>query len=217
MGIAVLVYGKSGSGKSDSLKNFGSEDIILVNCVGKPLPFRGKFKRTINTTNIATLDAVFAKAVESNVPSIVIDDAGYIMTELFMRGHRSKAGASSFELYNDIGDTYWNLFEKIRKLPENIIVYIVMHESSNDYGEVKLRTIGKLLDDKVCIEGLCTICIHAVSDAGGHRFRVQAGNGDIAKSPEGMFESDEIPNDLKAVDEAIREYYEIKREVKSND
>lgn len=210
MANMVIVFGKSGVGKSKSLFGFGADEIVLVKCVDKPLPFKGKFAKTCKSTSAADITALIKRCYEQyGIKSFVIDDAGYLMTSMFMNGHRAKSGSSSFDLYNDIGDAYWRMFTELGSLPEEVIVYMMMHETSNDYGEVKLRTIGKLLDEKICLEGLCTIVIHAVVVDGEHIFRVQAGNGDIAKSPEGMFDSTEIPNDLKLVDTKIREYYEM--------
>ena len=210
MGVPVIVYGKSGAGKSYSLKGFGAGEIALCNCMGKPLPFRGKFEHTARMLNAAKILESVRKAVaEFGCKSIVIDDAGYIMTDMFMTGHRDKRGGNQFELYNDIGDSMWHLIRSIMALPQDVIVYLLMHESTNDAGESRIRTIGRLLEDKVCLEGMCTIVIHAVLDENGHSFRVQASSGDVAKSPEGMFASDSIPNNLKAVDDAIRGYYEL--------
>lgn len=84
-----------------------------------------------------------------------------------------------------------------------------MHEDKNEFGDVKPKTIGKLLDDKVCIEGLFTIVLHAISEGGEYKFRTQTDGSDVAKSPIDMFDSEEIPNDLKAVDQKVREFYEL--------
>ena len=200
MGIPVLIYGRSGSGKSRSLKGFGEEEIFLVNVVGKPLPFPGRFKYTAKTDNYNTI-----RKGLSTMPTkaAVIDDAGYLLTNTFMRGHSApKSGSSSFDLYNDIADSFWGLLRFIQHdLPEDVIVYILMHENTSDYGETKLRTIGKLLDEKVCIEGMVTICLRCMVEGDRHFSGM-----DISKSPEGMFDL-EIENDLKAVDTRIREYW----------
>lgn len=210
MGFPVIVYGKSGAGKSFSLKNFSSKDIMLCNCLGKPLPFKGKYTYTCKVLSPSTiLEAIQKAYVEHAIRSMVVDDAGYIMTQMFMTGHRDKRGSNQFDLYNDIGDVFWQMMRSIMALPDDVIVYLMMHETISDSGECKIRTIGRLLEDKVCLEGMCTIVLHAVSDTNGHRFRVQAGSDDIAKSPEGMFPADEISNDLKAVDDAIRAYYDM--------
>lgn len=207
MGIPVLIYGRSGSGKSRSLKGFGEEEIFLVNVVGKPLPFPGRFKYTAKTDNYNTirkgLNTMPTKAA-------VIDDAGYLLTNTFMRGHSApKSGSSSFNLYNEIADSFWGLLRFIQNdLPEDVIVYILMHEATSDYGETKLRTIGKLLDEKVCVEGMVSIALRCMVEGDRHFFRTQSSGMDISKSPEEMFDL-EIENDLKAVDTRIREYWSL--------
>jgi len=214
----VILYGKSGSGKSRSLKNFAKDEIVFVNVERKLLPFRNKFEYELKSDDVATIKKWLLKMPTK---SAVIDDAGYIMTNQFMTGHSApKSGSSSFDLFNDIADSFWSLIEFIKNnLPEDVIVYIVLHESTNDYGDTKLRTIGKLLDEKVCIEGMTTIVIRCMSENGRHFFRVRTDGSDITKSPEDMFEEAEIENDLKAVDTAIRDYYglNIKKEIDENE
>jgi len=213
MAESVLLYGKSGSGKTRSLLNFGEEEILYVNVANKRPPFRKQFKYTMNiktTINIPEAIAVI-KSQLKKMPckAAVIDDAGYLMTNQFMQFHsQPKKGSSSFDLFNDIADQFWGLLGYIKNdLPEDVIVYIVMHEDTNDYGDTKLRTIGKLLNEKVCIEGLCTIVLRCLSNSSEHYFVTQTDGKDITKSPEGMFSDLKIENDLKAVDEVIREYY----------
>lgn len=206
MGVSVLIYGRSGSGKSRSLKNFTEDEIFLVNVIGKPLPFPGRFKYTAKTDSYGTIQ----KGLKTMpTKAAVIDDAGYLLTNTFMRGHSApKSGSSSFDLYNDIADSFWGLLRFIQNdLPEDVIVYILMHEATSDYGETKLRTIGKLLDEKVCIEGMVTICLRCMVEGDRHFFRTQSSGMDISKSPEGLFDTLEIENDLKSVDARIREYW----------
>lgn len=205
MGRFILIYGKSGSGKSRSLKNFGEDEIFLVNVIGKELPFRNKFKYVSVTDSV---DTIIAGLQRMPCKTAVIDDAGYIMTSQFMAGHsQPKKGASSFDLYNDIADNFWNLIKSIKQLPEDVNVYVTLHEDTNDYGDTKLRTIGKLLNDKVCIEGMSTVVLRCVTIGKEHFFRTQTDGSDITKSPENMFDDERIENDLKAVDIKIREYY----------
>ena len=205
MGRFIVVYGKSGSGKSRSLKNFGEEEIFLVNVIGKELPFRNRFKY-VSTTD--STDTIIAGLKRMPCKTAVIDDAGYLMTSQFMAGHsQPKKGASSFDLYNDIADNFWRLIKAIKELPEDVNVYVMLHEETNDYGDTKLRTIGKLLNDKVCIEGMSAIVLRCVTMGTEHFFRTQTDGSDITKSPEEMFEGEKIDNDLKAVDNRIREFY----------
>ena len=207
MGKSVLIYGKSGSGKSRSLKKFAEDEILLINVIGKDLPFKKKFKYEYCTDDYNKIKNALTK-MPTKVA--VIDDAGYLQTNMFMRGHSSpKKGSSSFDLFNDIADGFWSLLRFISSdLPDDVLVYIMMHEQTSEYGETKLRTVGKLLDEKVCIEGQVTISLRCMTDGSKHYFRTQSDGTDISKSPEDMFPM-EIENDLKAVDTAIREYYEI--------
>ena len=206
MGLPVLIYGKSGSGKSRSLKFFKEDEIILLNTEQKELPFRRRFKKTGSSDDIGKIIATINQNPEKVV---VIDDAGYIMTHLFMANHRNKKGNASFEMYDDIADAMYELVRKIKtevKDPQKI-VYIMLHEDTDDYGATKLRTIGKQLDRKVCLEGMVTICIRCMSENGRHFFRTVTDGSDITKTPEEMFPGPEIENNLKLVDDTIREFY----------
>lgn len=204
MGEPVLVYGKSGSGKSRSLKSFAEDEILFVNTISKRLPFAKRFKYELKSRNYEVIKNQLAKMP---CKIAVIDDAGYLMTNTFMAGHSTpKKGGSTFDLFNTIGDEFWDLVLFVKSLPEDVFVYFMMHEISNDYGEVKVRTIGKLLDEKVCIEGMFTICLHCMTDGTRHYFKTQGGTNDIAKSPEEMFDF-EIENDLKLVDEKARSFW----------
>ena len=201
MGECVIVYGKSGTGKSRSLKNFGEDEIFLVNTIEKRLPFPKKFKYVITGSDYSTIVAGLKKMP---CKVAVIDDFGYQQTLHFMANH---GHGDQFKMYNDIADQAFNLIRFVKTLPEDVIVYLIMHEESNDAGEVKLKTIGKLLDQKVCMEGMVTVCLRAMK-LGTDRsfFRTQSDGTDISKSPEGMLDL-EIENDLKAVDTRIREYW----------
>lgn len=208
MAIPVLIIGKSGSGKSTSMRNFaGSDDLNVINVLDKPFPFRGKIKSG------ATDDyqQVMRWLIQFPAKSIVIDDAGYLMTNMFMKGHANQgAGNAIFSFYNQLGDHYWNLIEFIKKsVPKDKIIYMIMHEDTDDYGNIRPKTIGKMLDEKVCIEGMFAIVIRSISENGSHYFLTQNNGSDVAKTPMGMFEDGKIDNDLLIVDKAIREYYEL--------
>lgn len=205
MAVPVLITGKSGSGKSASMRN--CSDFGIINVLGKPLPFKNDFK-TIITDDYERIKSALAKA---QAKSLVIDDAGYLMTNQFMRGHSDTGrGNDIFAFYNTIGDNFWNLLQYITsQLPADKIVYLTMHEDKNDFGDVKPKSIGKMLDEKVCIEGMFTIVLRAVIEGGAHKFKVQSDGLDVCKSPIGMFEEKFIDNDLKLVDDKIREFYNI--------
>lgn len=211
MGIGVLIIGKSGSGKSTSLRNFQKEDVGIVNVISKPLPFKNVNElKTVDTDNYADIKTVLEK---SKAKSIVIDDAGYLITNQFMRKHANAGGGNAvFSLYNDIADSFWTLTEVVKALPADKIVYFIMHEDKNDFGDIKPKTIGKLIDDKVCLEGLFSIVLRAKKVDKNYYFFTQSTENDVAKSPIGMFENLFIDNDLKNVDNIIREFYGIKGE-----
>lgn len=208
MGMPVLIYGKSGSGKSRSIKNFAEDEIFFVNVERKYLPFRKNFKYVYESDISEKIQNGLKKMPTKTA---VIDDAGYILTNIFMRGNsRKKTGGDVFELYNKIGYDFWSLFEFIKKeLPKDVIVYIIMHDETDDFGNTKLKMLGKLLEQKVCVEGMVTICLRCITDEKGHHFVTNSDGNDISKSPEEMFDELVIDNDLKFVDTVIREYYGI--------
>lgn len=207
MATPVLIIGKSGSGKSTSLRNcVGNDNWNLIRVLNKPLPFKGK----VNGWTTDDYQTVMKALGQSKAKNIVLDDAGYLITNHFMRGHSSAgAGNGVFTLYNNIGDYFWNLIQFIIKLPEDKIVYVMMHEDKNDFGDIKPKTIGKLIDEKVCLEGMFTIVLRCIEESGKHLFVTQASDGAVSKSPMGMFETLTIDNDLLLVEKAVREYYEL--------
>lgn len=214
MGIPVMIIGKSGSGKSTSLRNFSEDELYLIKVLGKPLPFKKQFDSTLQTDDYQT---VLKALVKSQKRAIVIDDAGYLITNHFMKNHASTGGGNSvFSLYNEIGDKFWALIEYvITKIPDDKIIYFMMHEEKDDTGEVKPKTIGKLLDEKVCLEGMFTIVLRCMGDNERHYFKTKTTGNDVTKTPMDMFEDEEIDNDLKLVDETIRNYYGINEEKES--
>lgn len=203
MGVPVLIIGRSGSGKSRSMKFFNKNEIGIINVVSKPLPFKNDFD-TYPTKDYSKIKAALLKGKPD---SYVIDDAGYLLTDEFM----DKRNEKGYDKFTTLANNFYELINYITNgLPENRIVYIVMHEDESDItGIVKPKTIGKLLDEKICVEGLFTIVLRCINNDGKHFFRTQSDGNDVAKSPEDMFESVEIDNNLKFVDETIRKFWNI--------
>lgn len=216
MGLPVLIYGKSGSGKSRSLKFFKEDEIVLLNTEMKELPFRKRFKKTGSSDDVNKIITTINQNPEK---VFVIDDAGYIMTHLFMSNHRNKKGNASFEMYDDIADTMYYLIKRIKTevKESDKIVYIILHEDTDEFGITRLKTIGKQLDRKVCLEGMVTICLRCMSENRNHFFRTATDGSDITKVPEEMFCTPEIENNLKLVDDTIREFYGWKKGETRND
>lgn len=201
MAIIVMVYGQSGTGKSTSLRNFKPEDVCIVNVSGKPLPFKNKHK-TFNTDDYMSIEAAIQKAPAK---SIVIDDATYLMTGEYMR----MAKVTGYQKFTDLALNYYTLVKTAVALPDDKIVYFMGHSDIDNNGNEKFKTIGKLLDEKITLEGMFTIVLKTVVTDGKYQFSTRNSGQDTVKTPIGMFSEPLIENDLAAVDKAIREYYEI--------
>lgn len=217
MGIPVLIIGKSGTGKSRSMKNCVGKDFGLIRVLNKPLPFRGALGGNVSRSYQEIKAAVKSPQWPK---SIIIDDAGYLITGQFMERHSSEGkGNAVYALYNQLADDFYHLIECITdETPNNRIVYVIMHEDTNDFGDIKPKTIGKLLDEKVCLEGMFTIVLRAVKGE-KYVFVTQSRDGAVSKAPDDMFPEIEIDNDLLMVDNTIREYYGIinKKNVKKTE
>ena len=201
MGIPVLILGESGSGKSTSLRNFNENEVFICNVASKPFPFRKKLM-SINTHDINKICAVVSK---ENCNCYVIDDSQYLMAfELF-----EKAKEVGYGKFTDIAVHFKQVIDVIRDYtPEDTIVYFLHHiETNTTTGKIKAKTVGQMLDNQLTLEGLFSICLMARTDGKRHWFDTQSDGFTPCKSPMEMFNTAEIDNDLKVVDDTIREYY----------
>lgn len=202
MGIPVLILGESGSGKSASLRNFEPADVSIFNVAGKPLPFRKK----LPSKSTSDYEAIKACISQSSKKAFVIDDSQYLMCfESFAR-----AKDTGFNKFTDFALHFYNLVQFIiRNTPPDVIVYFLHHtETDANTSKVKAKTMGKMLDNQLTLEGLFSIVLMCQTDGKKHSFITQSDGFTPAKSPMEMF-SDVIENDLKMVDQTIREYYEM--------
>jgi hypothetical protein len=141
---------------------------------------------------------------------IVIDDFQYILANEFMRRVTdNEVGNSAFQKYNEIARSAWDILMGAASLADEKRVYILSHTSTDDFGKTKIKTIGKLLDEKIVMEGLVTIVLKTVVQNGKYLFSTHNSGSDTTKSPLGLFADDLIENDLNAVDRAICDYYGI--------
>lgn len=195
-----MILGESGTGKSASLRNFEPEEIGVVNVCGKPLPFRSQIK-TMDSDNYLSIE----KALKSSrKKAAVIDDCQYLMSNAYMRAAR----VSGYQKFTDIAVDFWTLVQMvIRELPEDTVVYFLGHVARDADGNEKFKTIGKLLDEKITVEGMFTIVLKTCVQDGRYGFLTRNSGHDTVKSPMGMFDQEFIDNDLKAVDAVIRAYY----------
>lgn len=201
MGIPVLIMGPSGSGKSASMRNFQAGELGIVNVSRKPLPFRTDLK-PFCSDNYVQIDNVIRKA---KTKSLVIDDCQYLMANEFMRS----AKVTGYQKFTDIALNFWTLIQVvINDLPPDTIVYFMAHTEIDTNGNEKMKTIGKMLDEKITLEGLFTVVLKTFVKDGRYGFTTQCSGADTVKSPIGMFPP-EIDNDLKFVDVTIREYWKM--------
>lgn len=199
MGIPVLILGESGSGKSTSLRNFEPEEIRVFNVASKPLPFR----KRLSTMDNATYGDI-AKALKKPDRRVyAIDDSQYLMAfESFNRAKEVGYGK-----FTDIALNFRGLIDFVNNgAPPDCIVYFLHHTEITDAGRTKAKTIGKMLDNQLTVEGLFSIVLLCQTDGQTHKFVTQSDGFTTAKSPMDMFPG-EIDNDLKMVDSAIREYW----------
>lgn len=207
--VPVLLIGKSGSGKSTSLRNFKGEEVAVVNVLGKPLPFKSDIKAP-KCDDYATILKAIASTPKK---TIVIDDAGYLITNEFMKNSSIKG----YDKFNNMANNFWNLINAIKNIEGGKTIYLIMHEDIDDLQNIKPKTIGHLLDEKVDIQGLFTICIRSVYEDGKYLFKLKTNGQDCVKTPFDMIAEPEMDNDLKAFDEIVREYYELDKVEESED
>lgn len=203
MGVPVLIPGKSSSGKTYSIKNFSPDEVGIFSVEKGRLPFKGDFKVKKRAT-YRDINSIFK---EPKLKKYVIDDSQYLLVnELFDR-----AKETGYQKYTDMAVNFRNLIHNVNYLlPDDVIVYFLHHtETDPNTGEVKAKTVGKMIDQYLTLEGCFDIVLFAEADSEGHHFITQSDGYTTAKSPEGMFPSIKIPNDLKMVDDAIRAYWDL--------
>lgn len=210
MGIPVLVLGESGSGKTYSIRNFNVNEVGIFSVEKGRLPFKKDFRVAKN----ATYEMICSTLKKPNLKAYVIDDSQYLMVnELF-----DKAKDTGYGKFTDMALHFRDLIHIINhQVPDDVIVYFLHHtETDGNTGRIKAKTIGKMLDQQLTVEGCFDIVLLTSCEGSEHYFITQSDGYTTAKSPEGMFEQ-KIPNDLKAVDTAIREYWNLApAEIKEN-
>lgn len=204
MGVPVLILGESGSGKSASLRNFAPEEVSIFNVAGKPLPFRKKLPMK-STSDYGEIQSLIHA---SQKKAFVIDDSQYLLCfEAF-----AKAKEAGYGKYTDMALHFYNLVQYvIRQTPPDVIVYFLHHtETDSNNGKTKAKTMGKMLDNQLTVEGLFSIVLMCYTDGKKHVFVTQSDGMTTCKSPMDMFPL-EIDNDLQLVDKSIRDYYDMNK------
>lgn len=222
----VIILGRSGSGKSTSLKNLNPEETFVINCLGKPLPFKGSFKKynkeAKNYVKTYKYDVIlkWLEHINNKMPqvkNIVLDDCTYVMREEFF----DRSNERGYDKYNELADHFRRVINTARSLRDDLHIYMMLHDSEVETDGIivskKVATVGKLLDkmyDPLQSVSICLYCEPKYTDDGvveqyGFYTKETKINGIIlpAKTPEGMFEEAYIPNDLSLVNEIIDKYY----------
>lgn len=218
MAINTLIIGESGTGKSRSLLNLDPKQTFIINVNGKPFPFKGwkskytQYSISNNKGNMLCIDdPVKIKNaivhIDTKLPHFkvgIIDDSQYIMANEFMRRSKERG----FDKFTEIGEHYWSIIWQCQLCRQDMMWFFLSHQESSDTGTTKAKTIGKLLDDKICVEGMFTIVLNTIVEDGKYYFNTQNTGFNTSKAPEGMFESTKIPNDLEIVRQSIIKYEE---------
>lgn len=199
MARLVLVISKSGTGKSSSLRNLKKGEASIVLCSGKELPFRTDLATMVPKTYVDVLHAID----KANAPIVVIDDANYLMSFEEM----ARVNEVGYGKFTQMASNMWAIFKAIIDKNSDQTFYVMAHAAETEDGTLRFKTTGKMLSDKVVLEGLTNILItNEITADGEFVFKVQT-DGTGVKTPMGMFATSTVPNDLKIVDDAIRKYY----------
>lgn len=211
----ICIIGTSGSGKSSSIRNLEPKETILIKVVNKELPYKKgrkhyskEMKNCVVLDNPETIQVAIQKAsVNKNIKTIIIDDAQYIMANEYMR----RADDKGFSKFVEIGKKFWELITfccNTTNEREDLDIFVLSHSETDDFGNTKMKTIGKMLDNTIVMEGLFTIILNAEIKDGEYVFRTKSNGNDPIKSPIDMIEEKYIPNDLKLLKEIVKKYYD---------
>jgi len=206
---SILIIGESGSGKSTSIRNLDPKSTFIINASNKPLPFKGWAKlfgkNILATDNASTISSTIRKIDKENqeITTIVIDDFQAVMTNDYMRNSMEKG----FEKFVRLGKGIWEIVTAANNSRNSLKVILMAHSDTDQNGKIKCKTVGKLIDEKISLEGMCTIVFHSKALEGKYVFLTQNDGVSIAKSPMGMFDSQKIENDLDKIIKIIDAYY----------
>lgn len=205
MAQMVLVLGESGTGKSTSLRNCDPATTAVVNPVGKPLPFKGKFTMLNSVTDARKIIKFMKEQAAAGKKLIAVDDFQYILAVPYM----NRIKETGWDKYNDFGSNYFEIIEACKDLPDDVVVAFYSHLETLDNGLVTIKLIGKLLREKITIEGLFTVVLRTGVNEAKYYFYTQNSGKDTVKSPIGMFPAYAIDNDMNYVADKIHNYYEV--------
>lgn len=205
MAQKVLIMGESGTGKSTSLRNCDPATTAVINPVGKPLPFKNHFEMLNNETDARKIVKYMKEQCAAGKKLLVVDDFQYILAVPYM----NRIKETGWDKYNDFGANYFEIIDCCKDLPDDVVVVYMTHLETLDNGLTTVKLIGKLLREKITIEGLFTVVLRTGVNEAKYYFYTQNSGKDTVKSPLGMFTAYAIDNDLNYVVDKIRNYYEL--------
>lgn len=210
MSVATMVLGQSGTGKTTSLRNMDPAQTLLIQVISKPLPFRSKNWKLVDKDGgniiVASKSDLICQAMRKTTrPVIVVDDFQYLLATEFM----DRAHEVGYTKFTEMARHYYDVLTTAMTLAPDKRVYLLSHTDTSESGQVKAKTIGKLLDEKITVEGLVTIVLRTHVINGQYVFSTRNSGSDTVKTPLGLFEDEHIPNDLAEVDKTIAAYYEL--------
>lgn len=203
MGRKVLIIGESGTGKTFSMESMNPETTAIISPEKTELPFRKQFKMLAGKTDSKDIIKFMDDCVKEGKTSIIVDDFQYVLAIPYM--HRIHE--SGWDKYNDFGGNYFDIIDHCKDLPDDVIVYFISHTETGEDGITRVKLIGKLLREKITIEGLFAIVFRSFVVDGKYYFATQNSGKDTVKTPFGMFDSYAIENNLNYVDEKIRSFF----------
>jgi hypothetical protein len=217
MASTTLIIGESGSGKSSSLRNLNSKETFIINVLDKPLPFRGAIADYTISKNGATEGNYFAtddyaiiisliQKISLNrldIKTIIIDDFQYIMGNEFIK----RATEKGYDKFSEIAQHAWKILKELSNARRDLDCFVLSHSVTDENGKSKCKTIGKMLDEKISLEGMFTIILHSLIVDGKYKFLNSHDGFHIAKAPMGLFDEALLDNDLAIVKEKMNDYF----------
>lgn len=208
MAIGIIIMGDSGTGKTYSIKNFGEDEVKVISMEKTNLPFRKRLENVrvkidAEAAGLENSDAIIEQIENTSKPNIVLDDLQNLMGAVMM--HR--INERGFDKFGDIQRPFFEVLHAIPDQDDNKLIFMTMHTDKDDDGHIQAKTIGKALTKYTIPEGHFDIVLRTVVQDGKYYFKTQSDGKDTCKSPEGMFPSLLIPNDMKYVADKVRSYY----------
>lgn len=224
----IAIVGESGTGKSTSLRNLNPETTFIISTTGKPLPFRAWKKKyspiKIEGKNVSGNYYVSSKwdqilkilqiidKMMPHIKQVILDDFQYVLSYEFV----DRATEVGYTKFSELAQHAMEILRYSEKMREDCkMIFLTHSENVGDNVNPKyvIKTVGKLLSEKVTLEGLFTYIFFTKvneGDSGRMEYKLITNNDGscVAKTSLGMFEDLEIDNDLDEIIKVIDAYNE---------